>query len=529
MRKFFRILTVPLIAVLVACGGGGGNPGSKPGSNPVAASVASIVYQLDKNALTNSGADEATLVVTALDANNNPVADSPLTVSVNSGVYTPMVAISDATGKASGKISIGGSKANREITAVMKMGGQAATAVIPVTGSKVVLSLVPATPAPGGTATLAVKVTDVNGNGIAQASIKLGGTLGFTQAVNADSSGNASVQLQAVPGTPGVYTVEAAASGVTERKDVQVLQPGGTGIPNATGVISAASLAITPNTIAPNVSGSTTSRAGLRAVFQNASNQAIQNVRARFEIVAPGLGSGEAISTGTATVYSDANGQALADYIAGTRSSPTDGVQIRVCYGLTDVEIANGACPNSRTATMTVASQPLSITLGDNNELARGADNLTYIKKFDIAVADAAGNAVPNAQISASVDLRVYGKGLYEGTRTLCLNEDANRNGFLDAGEDSDSNGVLSPRKADVILSYVGAKTTGTNGRATIQVEYPMNVATWLFYAVKVTTSVAGSEGVVEKLYRTDFIEGDDKNGSFLTPPYGVNNCRTSG
>ena len=178
---------------------------------------------------------------------------------------------------------------------------------------------------------------------------------------------------------------------------------------------------------------------------------------------------------------------------------------------------------------MTFASQPLSITLGDNNELARGTDNLTYIKKFDIAVADAAGNAVPNAQISASVDLRVYGKGPYTAPRTWCENEDTNRNGFLDAAEiiAGDGNSEISPRKADVVLSYVGGKSTGTNGRATIQVEYPMNVATWLFYAVKVTTTVAGSEGVVEKLYRTDFIEGDDKNGSFLTPPYGVNDCRT--
>lgn len=148
---------------------------------------------------------------------------------------------------------------------------------------------------------------------------------------------------------------------------------------------------------------------------------------------------------------------------------------------------------------------------------------------FDIAVADAAGNAVPNAQISASVDLRVYGKGLYSDPRTWCPNEDTNRNGFLDADEilAGDGDNEISPRKADVVLSYVGAKTTGTNGRASIQVEYPMNVATWLFYAVKVTTSVAGSEGTVEKLYRTEFIEGDDKNGSFLTPPYGVNGCGT--
>lgn len=178
---------------------------------------------------------------------------------------------------------------------------------------------------------------------------------------------------------------------------------------------------------------------------------------------------------------------------------------------------------------MTVASQPLSITLGDNNELAKGANNLTYIKKFDIAVADAAGNAVPNAQISASVDLRSYGKGLYISPRTWCTNEDLNRNGFLDAAEilAGDGDSEISPRKADVVLSFIGDKITGTNGRATIQVEYPMNVATWLVYAVKVTTSVAGSEGVVEKIYTTGFVEGDDKNGSFLTPAYGVNDCQT--
>ena len=180
---------------------------------------------------------------------------------------------------------------------------------------------------------------------------------------------------------------------------------------------------------------------------------------------------------------------------------------------------------------MTVASQPLSITLGDNNELAKGANNLTYIKKFDIAVADAAGNAVVDARISASVDLRRYGKGLYAVPRLWCLNEDINRNGFLDSEDkdfiDDDGNDVLSPRKADVILSFLGANTTGTNGRATIQVEYPQNVATWLEYAVKVTTSVAGSEGTVEKIYVTNFIVGDDTNGSFLTPPYGVNGCTT--
>ena len=58
-----------------------------------------------------------------------------------------------------------------------------------------------------------------------------------------------------------------------------------------------------------------------------------------------------------------------------------------------------------------------------------------------------------------------------------------------------------------------------------IQVEYPQNVATWLAYTVKVTTNVAGSEGSDSKSYITSFIDGDEKNGSFLTPPYGTQSC----
>jgi hypothetical protein len=228
-------------------------------------------------------------------------------------------------------------------------------------------------------------------------------------------------------------------------------------------------------------------------------------------------------------VYSDAAGVAIADYIPGTRSSPTNGVVIRACYGNTDADVELGACTNFKDATLTVASQPLSITMGDNNLLTKGANGLTYIKLFDIAVADSAGNAVANAQISASVDLKRYGKGTFSVRQPLCLNEDINRNGFVDVDDkdlvDDDGNDVLTPRKADVILSFVGANTTGSNGRATVQVEYPQNVASWLEYGVKVTTLVAGSEGTVEKIYRTEFVSGDEINGSFLTPPYGVSAC----
>jgi hypothetical protein len=532
MIKLKSFFSLALVFTLVACGGGGGNPGSNPSNSDGAQKpVASIDYQLDKSTLTNSGADEATITVTALDNSNNPVAGANLLLTVDSGIYTPIVAITDASGKASGKISTGSNKSNRNIGFTATVGGKSASGVLPVTGSQITVSTVPGAPVPGSKVVLSIKVTDVNNAGISNATVALAGTLGFAGSVKTDIAGAATAELAAAPATPGNYNVSVTAAGVTTRRDVQVVSASG-GVPDAVSAITAASLAITPNTIAPNSAGSTANRASIKALFQNASNQAIKNVRVRFEIVPPGLGAGESISSGDAVIYSDVNGIANSDYVAGTRSSPTNGVVIRACYGSTDAEIANGACERSLTATMTVAAEPLSITLGSNNEMSKGADNLTYIKKFDIAVADSAGNAVSGAQISASVDLRRYGKGTFAGARVSCLNEDANRNGILDAGEDLNGDFSLTPRKADILISYVGSRVTGANGRATIQIEYPQNVATWLEYAVKVTTNVAGSEGTVERVFTTGYIEGDETNGSFLRSPYGldvtVDACRVS-
>jgi hypothetical protein len=567
MIRYVKWLGGLLVAAsLAACGGGGGSAGgTTPTPTPgggATSTVASFIFQLSKAALSNSGSDSTVLTVTALDANNNPVAGAAVTVSVDSGVYTPVTTTTGANGQASGTITIGANKANRTIKATITVNGQSAIASITVTGAAISLTPVPATPAPGASTRVDIKVTDSNGAGIANVPVTLSGTLGFTGTVTTDSTGNATSTLGAAPATAGSYSIDAAALGVQATRSVQVVSgSGSSGIPVVTNTVSAASLSIVPTTIAPNTSGSTTNRAALKAKFLNASNQAIQNVRVRFEIVPPGLGSGESLSTANATVYSDTNGEAIADYIAGTRSSPTDGVVIRACYGPDDASIASGACPNSVTKTLTVASQPLSITLGDNNLLAKGNGSLTYIKQFDVAVADAAGNAVPNAVISASVDITHYGKGgfsyantsapgspTYQVTgnnppngstaglsttatpspttgRVWCPNEDLNRNGSLDTGEDINNNGKLEPRKADVILSFLGSNVTGTNGRMTIQVEYPQNVATWLSYTVKVTTNVAGSEGSDSKSYITSFIEGDQTNGSFLTPPYGANRC----
>jgi hypothetical protein len=114
-----------------------------------------------------------------------------------------------------------------------------------------------------------------------------------------------------------------------------------------------------------------------------------------------------------------------------------------------------------------------------------------------------------------------------------CANEDTNRNGNVDPGENIDgsvdSNGqpTLQPRKSDLLISYDDPAVTKTNanGILIIKVEYSQRFATWIAYKIRVTANVQGSQGMAERLFITTFIVGDDTNGSFLQPPYGFNAC----
>jgi hypothetical protein len=114
-----------------------------------------------------------------------------------------------------------------------------------------------------------------------------------------------------------------------------------------------------------------------------------------------------------------------------------------------------------------------------------------------------------------------------------CINEDRNRNGFVDAGDNLnrsvDSNGqpTLEPRRSDIILSYAdpAVRSTNASGILQIKVEYSQRFAGWLAYRIKAGTNVSGSQGLAERAFVTDFIEGDERNGSFLTAPYGFGAC----
>jgi hypothetical protein len=588
MKLIKTVALLVLVMLMAACGGGGGSPGataaSTTSSTPtttttttttttVATTIADYIFELDKSSIKNSGSDNAILTVTALDASRNIVAEVPVNVAVDAGgVFTPNSGnATNATGKYTGSIGIGGNKSNRTINAKITINGIVKVATIVVIGTKISVTPVPAVPQPGQTVTLNIKVEDTGGTGIAGTAVNLSGSFGASGTAVTDLSGNASVVVTAP--LAGSYVAIASASGETFSLPISVVSPGGGSvvtIPNAVGPFSGAVLLPNPTTIAPNTAGSSANRSVLTAKFIRSDNSTIANMRVRFQIMPDALGAGEFISTGDTIVYSGVDGIATADYVAGLRTSPTNGVKIRACFDY--VDFPAGACPNPTVGSLTVNSRPLAISIGNFNKLESGLGGIAYVEKFLIQVADASGVAVPDAVVSMSVDITHFGKGSYAGPagttstysllggtpptlstlvysttglavptstfptysafeipsgglRVWCMNEDRSRNGFNDAGEDLNRNSLLEPSKSEVIVSYVNGNKTDASGQMLVQVSYPQNMGSWLAYTLKATTNVVGSEGTKERAFLTGVLEADVPNGSFRTPPFGFGRC----
>jgi hypothetical protein len=537
-------------------------------TGPVVVPVTDIVLFMDKPELKNSGTDKAQLTVIALDVNRNVVTGATVQVTTDqNSVFVPAGgSTTNAQGTYLGSVFIGSDKSNRTITVTVTINGIVKRTSIQVKGSALTLQAQPSTLAPNQTATLLALLQDSSLNGIRGTTITLSGTVPGVagQTLVTDGDGQASLTFSA-PSTTGTFTIGAAGSGIASASyQIKVVTAGVT--PPATIPAGALpSLSASPNVLSVNAVGSATSRSTLRFLFVDSAGNPVTNVRVRFDDQTTGLAAiGSSITSGTQTLTTDGSGVVSAQYIAGQNSSPTNGVKIRACYSATD-PVPPAPCPQFVDATLTVAGAALAVSIGDDNLLEEGAGTGTYIKRFAITVADSAGKAVANAPVDISLDLTHYGKAALWGLPPLasvptdlvtdagpfnivddfgvivsvyrwCQNEDRNRNGVVDVLENRDSSkdanaqDTLQPRRSDMIISYNDplVTTTNANGILVIKVEYSQRYGGWLAYRVRVTANVAGSQGMTERPFVTNVLQEDVENGSFLTPPYGVNNCTTA-
>ena len=511
MRKFIQAMLVTAAGLLVAaCGGSDvcyGGPGNESACSSSTTAQA-LTIQLSSTSITNSGADTVIATATASTSGGETVEGVPVSFAVDGGAtYTASGTETDAAGKVTATVSIGSDKANRTITITATSGSLSATASFTVTGSTLTSTASPAVVAPSSTGNEVLFVLkDAAGSPMANQSISVAaGSAGSASGLT-DSNG-AYTFVYAAPATAGLINVVANAGGVEKVQAVQVQASGS--IPAAVGTPSSATVAANPSVVAPNVDATSNNRSEVRALFLDKNNNPIANMRVRFSV----NNNYGTFATGTNIVYSDGNGAAATGFVPGSRTSPTNGVTITACYANVDFAACGDAGVSEITTTLTVASQPLSITIGTDRKIV--INDLTYSQRFVVTASDIAGRPKANVDITPSIDLQYYFKGQYsyQGGQWIssctdpatcspvlqppigCQNEDVERTGYYQMVEDINENGKLDPSRADILISAEGSTKTDDKGQVVLKIEYAKNLGSWLQYQILVSAGVAGTEG----------------------------------
>lgn len=320
-----------------------------------------------------------------------------------------------------------------------------------------------------------------------------------------NGAGEATVLVRSATAGPAVVTAQIAGSG-------QISLP----IQFVATTPANILLQVNPAAISPNRTGSV-NRATIEATVRDAAGNAVANRQVNFSTLQD-LSNGT-LSPGVATT--DANGRAAVQFIAGGNSTPAAGVVIKAQVASTTIEA---------TTSLTVNGEALFISIGFGNEMSN-LDQTTYEKEFSIYVTDVNGNAVGGQELTLSVIPNQYRKGVMRLSDkwglyppiTLCSNEDANFNGVLDAGEDKNLNGQLTP--GNVVVATPGKVTTGLDGRTSFKLRYGEQYALWLSVDIIARGSVGGTESRQKINFDLPILASDvsgDASPAGVVSPFGT-------
>lgn len=301
-----------------------------------------------------------------------------------------------------------------------------------------------------------------------------------TPTVTTDASGIATVSIRsefAGPASISAIGTDANGDQVTARANIEFI---------ATQVESVF-VDATPDLIGPEGQTSTIS-----AVVRDPSGNLVKGKVVDFTLIDS---SGGSIEPNSATTGSD--GIASTVYTSNA-VSPEDGVTIQATADSVVGQVD-----------LTVGDRAFDISIGTGNEIG-DQDASTYVKEFAVFVSDSVGRPVESASLTASatpikrVNGGVYTKGYWAWNTinevwdpiptAVCENEDINNNGRLDAGEDTNNDGELTPGIIGTISFQNSISQTNAAGQATLELRYPKQYAIWVGVEVSVFGQSSGSE-----------------------------------
>jgi hypothetical protein len=169
-------------------------------------------------------------------------------------------------------------------------------------------------------------------------------------------------------------------------------------------------------------------------------------------------------------------------------------------------------------------SSAVSVTIGAGDKIETTAQDIKYKERYAITVVDTLGRPVAGAVVNVQNTMLSFYKGYYardesneliakgvydpvtemmSGPVQECASEDLNNNDIKDANEDTNGDGVLTPAKAEVVVSPETTNITDSQGIVYVIVEYSKRQATWLQYKLTASATVTGTEGKISRNFFT--------------------------
>ncbi len=194
----------------------------------------------------------------------------------------------------------------------------------------------------------------------------------------------------------------------------------------------------------------------------------------------------------------------------------------------------------SNFTSLTVGDRAFDISIG-TGRLIEAPEQSSYSKEFSVFVTDPDSNPVPNANMTFSAppvkfsDGGEFRKGFWgydednniwlQVITAICPNEDVDGNGILDAGEDTNGDGQLTPGN---VASIPAIGLTDENGQMLVDINYAKQFGAWVDITIAVNGESAGSEASETQNFSLGVAASDltDEASPPPSSPYGVGlNC----
>lgn len=256
------------------------------------------------------------------------------------------------------------------------------------------------------------------------------------------------------------------------------------------------------------VSGGSTHTAELIAKVETAEGEPVANAPVGFELVET-TGGGETISP--PYLMTETNGEAVTTFTSGSEGSSTAGITLKAKVpgypSLTD------------TFDITITDQAGSVVLGQSSKIQSNSEDTAYILPMSVLVADVNGNPVKGATVSLSIWPTHYFTGYRnkDGDPVITgvfANEDTNENNHLDAGEDFNGDGQITPENSSAGNIPITV-TTNDSGVGNFDLTYLKNYAEWVRVRIRARTEV-GTSQVISNLHMV--LPREEQEGSDLPP-----------